>query len=450
LKQSITMIIRILVTIVLSGIILPGCSEKTDLPQKGELELKMNDIAEQYVKLVLETGIYKPDYVDAYYGPEEWKPVNTSGHEVDSNVIASLTGKVDDLLNKLEELSEYQATRLETQRYRFLYKQLLSVKGMISIIAGSEFSFDMEAKILYDAEPPQHSPEHFQNILDELEKILPGEGDLSKRLDNFRNQFIIPEENLDAVFSAAINECRNRTSKYIEMPEGESFKVEYVNDKPWGAYNWYKGNCFSVIQVNTDLPVYIDRAVDLAAHEGYPGHHVYNTLLEEKLTKQKGWKEFSVYPLYSPISLIAEGSANFGIEMAFPKKSRMKFEKEVLFLLANLDSSKTELYYKVLELTDKLSYAGNEAARNYLDGNWNRDETLNYLVNLSLRPKERAIKSLEFIEKYRSYVINYNLGKDIVKDYIERNGGSAIYPERRWQLFEELLSTPQTPSGLME
>ena len=444
------MMIRILVTLVLSGIILLGCSEKTNLPQKGELELKMNDVAEQYVKLVLEIGIYKPDYVDAYYGPEEWKPVNTSNNQVDSNVIASLTGKVDDLLNKLEALGEYQATGLETQRYRFLYKQLLSVKGMISIIAGGEFSFDMEAKILYDAEPPHHSPEHFQNILDKLEKLLPGNGKLTKRLNDFRNQFIIPEENLDAVFTAALNECRNRTSKYIEMPGGESFKIEYVNDKPWGAYNWYKGKCFSVIQVNTDLPVYIDRAVDLAAHEGYPGHHVYNTLLEEKLTKEKGWKEFSVYPLHSPISFIAEGSANFGIEMAFPKNSRMKFEKEVLFPLANLDSSKVELYYKVLELSDKLSYTGNEAARNYLDGNWGRDETLNYMVNYSLRSEERAEKSLEFIEKYRAYVINYNLGKDIVKDYIERNGGSAEYPERRWRLFEELLSTPQTPSGLME
>jgi hypothetical protein len=103
-----------------------------------------------------------------------------------------------------------------------------------------------------------------------------------------------------------------------------------------------------------------------------------------------------------------------------------------------------------LDLTDKLSYAGNEAARNYLDGIWNREETLNYMVNFSLRSKERAEKSLEFIEKYRAYVINYNLGKDIVREYIERKGGTEEYPERRWQIFEELLSTPQTPSGLME
>jgi len=76
----------------------------------------------------------------------------------------------------------------------------------------------------------------------------------------------------------AIEEGRKRTLKYIPLPKEENFVVEYVKNKPWGAYNWYKGNSFSVIQVNTDLPVYIDRAIDLACHEGYPGHHVYNLL----------------------------------------------------------------------------------------------------------------------------------------------------------------------------
>ncbi len=57
-----------------------------------------------------------------------------------------------------------------------------------------------------------------------------------------------------------------------------------------------------VDQVNTDLPVYIDRAVDLACHEGYPGHHVYNALLEKHLVRDRGWVEFSIYPLFSPQS----------------------------------------------------------------------------------------------------------------------------------------------------
>ena len=33
----------------------------------------MNEIAEQYVRLVLAVGQHDTDYVDAFYGPAEWK-----------------------------------------------------------------------------------------------------------------------------------------------------------------------------------------------------------------------------------------------------------------------------------------------------------------------------------------------------------------------------------------
>ena len=414
----------------------------------GELELKMNQIAEQYVKLVLEIGLYKPDYIDAYFGPVEWKPEQSSKKEIDSTLISLLNEKTDALLNNLESLKDYQATDIETIRYRFLYKQLLSIKGMILIISGGLFSFDEEANILYDAEPPHFEAGHFQKIIDEINNLLPGKGELADRVNEFKNKFIIPKEKLDTVFNAAIKECRRRTLNHIKLPEDENLKIEYVTDKPWGAYNWYKGNSFSLIQVNTDLPIHIDRAIDLAAHEGYPGHHVFNALLEKNLVKDKSWVEFSVYPLYSPVSLIAEGTANFGIQVAFPGNEQIEFEKKVLFPLAGLNPAEADLYYKILALLNKLTFAGNEAARNYLDGKWTKEETINYLQKYMLFSKEKAVKRLAFIEQYRSYVINYNLGKDIVKNYIEINGGADDNPERRWELLEKLLSNPQTPSGL--
>ena len=35
---------------------------------------KMNALAQRYVKLILGIGHHDPNYVDAYYGPPEWKP----------------------------------------------------------------------------------------------------------------------------------------------------------------------------------------------------------------------------------------------------------------------------------------------------------------------------------------------------------------------------------------
>src|SRR5947208_16966362 len=153
----------------------------------------------------------------------------------------------------------------------------------------------------------------------------------------WRKPFVIPKEKLDTVFQLAIKECRARTLAHVALPPTESFSVEYVTNKPWGGYNWYKGNFHSVIQVNTDLPIYIDRAVDLACHEGYPGHHVYNALLEQRLVRDRGWIEFTIYPLFSPQSLIAEGTANYGIEVAFPGDERAAFERDVLYPEAGLD-----------------------------------------------------------------------------------------------------------------
>ena len=440
---------RILIVLI-AGLILISCTEKKESVIKSDLEIKMDQIAEHYVKLVLNIGQYDADFVDAYYGPKEWRENLKTDLVFDSLSYKNLSTTADSLLNELESFSEYKATKIETLRFKYLYKQLLACKTKIFMLNGINLPFDEETIALYDAKAPTHNDEYFQSAITELDKILPGKGDVASRLNEFKTKFVIPTEKLKEVFDSAIKECRTRTLKHIKLPETESFKVEYVKDKPWGAYNWYKGNYFSVIEVNTDLPIFIDRAVDLAAHEGYPGHHVYNALLEYNLAAKRNWVEFKVYALFSPQSLIAEGTANYGIAMAFPGDERIKFEKEVLFPLAGLDPDEADLYYKVLDLQKSFSYAGNEAARNYLDGNWNREQTVNWLQKNALRTKESADKYVSFIEKYRSYVINYNLGMDIVKDYIESNGGTNDNPQKRWELFEHLLSTPQTPGGLIK
>ena len=316
------------------------------------------------------------------------------------------------------------------------------------MLQGQRFTFDEESKALYDAVAPTHDDAHFQRVIDTLSHLLPGTGPVPERMEAFRRAFIIPRERLDAVFAAAIAECKRRTERRLVLPPGERFTVEQVVDKPWSGYNWYQGNYRSLIQVNVELPIYIDRAVDLACHEGYPGHHVYNVLLEKNLVRDRGWTEFSVYPLFSPQSLIAEGTANYGIEVAFPKSDRLAFEREVLFPAAGLDPAKAAAYYEVLGLVERLSYADNEAARRYLDRRIDAKAAVEWLMKYALMPKERAEQRLRFIEQYRSYVINYNLGKDLSRKYVESRGGAPENPKKRWEEFEKLLWYPLLPSQL--
>jgi hypothetical protein len=406
-------------------------------------QMPMDKLAERYVKLVLAMGQHDSDYVDAFYGPSEWR----KAAEAAKLPLAEIDTAAADLLSSLAGAAPRKdAEELVRLRHKTLTRQIEALRARLGMLQGRKLTFDEESKALYDAVAPTHADAEFELAIAELGRRLPGEGGVPDRYDAFRNRFVIPKEKLDGVFKAAIDGCRARTLKHIALPASESFTVEYVTKKSWGGYNWYQGDYRSLIQVNTDLPIYINRALDLACHEGYPGHHVYNALLEKNLVRDRGWVEFSVYALFSPMSLIAEGTANYGIEVAFPKAERLAFERDVLFPAAGLDPARAAEYYEVQALVDRLSYADNEAARRYLDGRIDAATAVEWLMKYTLMPKARAEQRLRFIDQYRSYVINYNLGKDMVAAYVVKRAGPD--PEKRWREFEQLLSSPRLPSDL--
>ena len=401
----------------------------------------VDGIAEDYVRLVLAMGVHDSNYVDSYFGPEEWIDEGVALYPT----LESIRGAADGLIEDLSQLDNAEDDLLR-RRAEGLEKRLTSLQARIDIVSGIPLSFDEEARLVYDAVVPDYDAAHFEAVLQQLDALLPGEGDLTERARAFWDQFVIPADRLEVLFEAAIDECRRRTLARIELPPGEDFTLEYVTDRPWSGYNWFQGNAFSLIQINTDLPRHIDRAIDLGCHEGYPGHHTYGTLLERELYVGRGWVEFSVYALFSPQSLLAEGTANYGIDLAFPGRERLEFERATLFPLAGLDPSQADAYHIYLDLHRQLSYARNEAARDYLDGRMSRDEAVSWMQRYQLNSAEEAEQALAFIETYRAYVINYNFGRDLVRTYIEREAGTD--PAQRWAVFERLLSEPISVADL--
>ena len=400
-----------------------------------------DEVAQQYVRLALALGEHDAGYIDAYYGPKEWQ-ARAKAKKISLKSIVIAAKNLQDIL-ALEKTED----PMERLRISYLITQLGSVASKALMLIGNvKYDFDQESKVLYDTQPPKHKLESFKATLDELDKLLPGDAPLSERVESFRSQYVIPTDKLKVVFEAAIKACRERTKPFVDLLENENFTMEFVTDKPWSGYNWYKGNSFSLIQVNTELPIQISRAVDLGCHEGYPGHHTYNGLLEANLFKNKGWVEYSVYPLYSPQSLIAEGSANYGIEMAFPGDEKVKFEKEVLYPLAGLNPATAERYEQVSHLTNKLGYAGNEVARLYRNGKIDGETAAKMLEDYVLMSPGKAKQRVRFIDAYGAYVINYNWGKDLVKKWVE--AGPDQSTAGRWKRFAKLLSSPRLPSTL--
>ena len=91
-----------------------------------------------------------------------------------------------------------------------------------------------------------------------------------------------------------------------------------------------------------------------------------------------------------------------------------------------------------------LSGASMTIDRLFLDGRISEKRAVELLRKYGLTSEERAKKSISFAKQYRSYVINYGLGQDMVREDVERFRG----PAARWRRFEQIISEPTLPSDL--
>ncbi|MCX7736264.1 MAG: hypothetical protein N2319_06085 [Candidatus Kapabacteria bacterium] len=424
-------------------LILSSCSREGQIPFSDAKELEK--IAESYVIISLATGKFDADLVDSYFGPDSLKKIADGlNYSLDT-----LKLSCESLINNLNLIDTLKITENEKTRIRFLMRQIKALDTRINLLLGKKLDFDSESLAFYDVVAPVYSLKYYENILDSLENIIPGKGDLAARFKTFRNKFIIPNDKIDTVFKTALSKAREITYQYIKfLPKDESFKIEYVTEKPWGAYNWFQGNGNSLIQVNIELPIFIDRALDLACHEGYPGHHIFHTLSEEIFFKKKNWIEYSVYLLFSPQALISEGTANYAVDLAFEENEKINFEKNVLFPLAGINPSQYELYKKILYYIKKLSFISVETARRYLNGNLTMEQAIEWLMKYQLVDRSRAERSIKFYEKYRSYIINYYVGQEIVETYINSKA-NFLDKKEKWDIFTNLITKPTLPVDLL-
>lgn len=405
------------------SLLLVGCASASGL----------NQVAESYVKLVLAVGRHDEMYVDAYYGPPEWKAEAERGDPVP---LAELLKRARVLMGEVEEIAAGPA-----DRRRFLLKQVIAVEAHLRRLSGQQMTLGEEARDLYDAEAPHHDVAEFQAAHGKLEALVPGEGPLGPRIEALRKAVYIPPAKVEATLRAALEAARNADAAFVKLPSGESFDTVLVTHKPWGAYNWYLGNYKSRIELNTDLPTELNGILGTMCHEGYPGHHVYNVLLEDRLVKGRGWIEFTVYPLFSPQSLLAEGTANVGIDIVFSDDERRRVLTEVLGPAAGVPADAILALDRVRDAMKPLKYVSGEATRRLLDEGLSEADAVAFVGQWALVTEDKAKKSIQFGRTYRSYVFNYSLGEDIVRRWI---GNGADRADR----FFDILSRPVVPSDL--
>ncbi|HKX89440.1 MAG TPA: hypothetical protein VJM13_09535 [Sphingopyxis sp.] len=435
---------------VLSSCATTGSKDSAAKPGVATLDVRrtaasaqaLDEIASSYLRLSLEIGTHEPGYIDAYYGPPELQKAADAAPRDKPALLAATRA----LMAEVDLAARRVADPMARRRAAFLRAQLRAAETRLQMMQGTRFAFADEAERLFGVRPHLQPLASYDGELAKIEALVPGEGALADRVEAYLDAFTIPKERLQKTFDAAIARCRGRSMAHIPMPEGESFRLEFVTGKSWSGYNYYQGGYHSLIQVNTDLPIRLSRALDLGCHEGYPGHHLLNMKLEEKLVKERGWSEFSVYPLYSPQSLIAEGSANYGIDLAFPATSKADTERDILMPIAEIAVPSDDRYWQLLAAIKRASGARLTIAQQYLDGQIDRPTAVALTQKYLLVSAKRAEQSVSFTDQYRSYVINYGLGETMVRAFVERGRPSR---DEMWRRMARIVSEPTLPSDLL-
>ena len=273
----------------------------------------LDDDARQYVRLAVALGERDPDSLDFYAGPPEAvADVRRSP--------PSLTAIRQDAEALLAHVSSAAHDSPTLHAPTALAADLAAIVARVNLLTGARLPYDDESRAFFGIAPGPPDESRLGVIRSQIARVVGGDGRLVDRYASFAARFTIPADRLPAVMDAAVDECRRRTVAHVALPPGEGVTLEFVRDKPWSAFSRYAGDGRSVLQINTDFRFTVDQALQVACHEGYPGHHARNVLRAPN--RDDGvWPERLVQLTFSPESLASEASAMLAVDVAFPPET---------------------------------------------------------------------------------------------------------------------------------
>lgn len=402
---------------------------RTRAPAPGPTPL--DGAAEAYVRLVLALGERDPDAIDHYRGPEGWQADARRRRATLVDIEGGARALADDLDRSTGAAGDDQVRRA------FLVRQLRAVVARTHIGGGGRPRYADEARALFGIDTPA-PPVDPAALRADLERLVPGRGALQARYAAFDREFLLPPNRVEAVLARAVAGCRAATGAHVDLPSGERVQLEYVQNLPWSAFTRYEGRFSSLIRVNAGLPLTVDRALDLACHEAYPGHHTIEALIEARLGTARA--ELLVQPLFSPQSLLHEGAASIAPELAFSTDERIAFERDALFPLAGFDPAEAERYVRVGRLVDRLHPVEADIARRYLDGELDFPRASAALEHEALMPSADA--TLKFLNQFRTYAATYTTGRDLMSAAIARVAPDSSDVAGRWAAYVRIVTDP--------
>lgn len=389
------------------------------------------DWGERFVRLALAIDEHVPGYVDAYFGPEEWRDQAKQDGKLS---LPDLTKHIDQFAIDIS-----QAEDLSAQRKDYLARHITAMQMSLRLLGGEKVSLADEVEALYDVRPTWKDETDFEEAHRLLDEVLPPGDSIKERTLEWERSLEIPFEQVKELLPFVISKLRHLTDQKLNLPEEESFTVEFVSNQPWSAYNWYLGKFRSRIDLNTDLPARISYLPGLIAHEGYPGHHTDLTFKEKILVQGLKYYEFTVNLLNAPSALMAEGIATTALKTMLNDDSLEEWFREELLPAAGKSHIDPKRILTIGKAGQKLRGLSGNAAFMLHDQNRSEQEISQYLQKYGVSTEKEATQTINFISNplYRSYIFTYHVGYDMLEELFQQ--------EDRDTYFKRIIQEPVTP-----
>lgn len=379
-------------------------------------------IPERYVLLGLRLDRHVDGLVDGYHGPAALRERAEAEGPVDAATLA------DEAKALARDIDTWDG---DPQRARWLAAQVQGLVCVAETVAGRTVPWREAVERCYGLEVTPVPEEHFEEAHARLESALPGPGDLADRLEEWRTTQTVPRELLLPAFDALVDELRSATRELVELPEGERFDAVLVEDKPWSAYNWYLGGLESRIEINTDLPIRSYVLAELAAHEGYPGHHTEHACKEAALYRGLGRLETSILLIHTPECAVSEGIATIASERALGPEA---IDRVAELLAPHGIPLDAEVARVVVAVQPTLEYVATNVAYYANEAGWGEEQAVAYHRRWALVSEERARRAYRFATHplWSIYVPTYSYGRELARAYVDgrRDGFRSLLTEQ--------------------
>ncbi|HEY7733106.1 MAG TPA: hypothetical protein VH950_19665 [Gaiellaceae bacterium] len=366
-------------------------------------------LVERYLRLGLRLGRHVDGLVDAYYGPPELAAGVEAEAPVEPARLAAEATSLD---------ADLAAGDLAGERREWLRDQARGLETYARILAGDVVSYADEIEGCYGIRPGRADEGSLAAAQARLDDLLPGDGPLAARYTAWRNGQVVPSDRVERLLGEVVAALRAWTGELVELPDGESVEIESVTNEPWTAFNYYRGGLASRIAVNRDLPISAMLLLELAAHETYPGHHTEHACKEQRLVRSLGRLEESILLVPTPQSLVSEGIAEVGADLALDGPARGSLES---ILREVLPAFELDHALAVVRAHDQLAGASvNAALMLHADG-CTEAAAVDYLMDWLLHDCERAVKSVSFLTDptWRAYAITYVEGARLCSAFVD-------------------------------